>query len=133
MRISHAAALSMALLTAACTTTGTGSRPPRVVFSGTTLKVDNFGSVDPSCTSLGRTVVQVTEQPRHGKVTIREGLDYPTFHKDNIRAHCNAKRAPATQVFYTPAPGYTGPDAFRVEVVYPDGFTRSGSYRLEVR
>jgi hypothetical protein len=132
MRAYGSIALLSTVLLASCNTTGSAN-PARVVLNGKPLKVDSFGSLNPECGSTGSTSVRVIEQPRSGRVDIRSGMDYPRFNKDNIRAHCNMKRAPSTLVFYVPTPGYKGPDTFQVEAVFPDGTTRTARYQLDVR
>ena len=131
MRLSALIAILGALFATGCTTTGTGTA--RVVLDGKPLKVDSFGFLTPECGSIGETAVLVTVEPKHGKVSVQQGMDYPRFSKENIRAHCNMKRAPSTLVFYIPSPGYKGPDSFKVEAVFPDGTTRNGTYQLDVR
>lgn len=133
MRTSALIAILGTLFVTGCTTTGVNTGTARVVLDGKTLKVDSFGSLNPECGSLGTTTVLVTEEPKHGKVSVQQGMDYPRFSKENIRAHCNMKRAPATLVFYTPSPGYKGSDSFKVEAVFPNGNTRNGTYQLDVR
>src|SRR3712207_1795848 len=100
MRISSLVAFLGTILIAGCNTTGSPTGLNRVVLNGKPLKVDSFGAVNPECGSLGSTSVQVIEQPRNGRVEIQNGMDYPRFNKDNIRAHCNMKRAPSSLVFY---------------------------------
>ncbi len=133
MRTYSFIALLGTALVAGCNTTGSTTGTARVVLNGKPLKVDSFGALNPECGSLGSTSVQVIEQPRNGKINIQQGMDYPRFNKENIRAHCNMKRAPSTLVFYVPSPGYQGSDTFQVEAVFPDGTTRIARYHLDVR
>lgn len=121
------------LLVAGCNTTGSAPGNTKVVLNGKPLKVDTFGSLNPECVSTGSTSIRVLEQPKNGQVQIKEAIDFPTYPKENIRFHCNAKRAPATQVFYTPSSGYKGPDTFQVEAIFPNGSTRIARYSLDVR
>ncbi|MBL0406068.1 hypothetical protein JKG68_19080 [Microvirga aerilata] len=121
-----------ALAVAGCNTTGS-TMSTKVVLNGRTLKVDTWGSLNPECVSTGSTSIRVLEQPRNGRIEIKEAMDFSTYPKDNIRAHCNAKRTPATQVLYTPSPGYKGPDTFQVEGIFPNGSTRITRYSLDVR
>lgn len=133
MRISAFIALASTMVMLGGTTTASAQGQLRVVLNGKTLKVDSFGYLEPDCTSIGSTSVRLVSPPEHGKVQIKAGRDFPRFGRDNIRAHCNTKRAPATLIFYTPSPGYTGPDSFQVEAVFPNGTTNTGTYRLDVR
>jgi hypothetical protein len=124
------AALFGVLFVAGCNTTGS---PAKVIIDGRTLKVDSFMALNPDCSSLGPTAVRVIQPPRHSTVDMRPGQDFSRFAKENIRAHCNASRAPATLVYYTPSAGYKGSDAFEVEAVFANGSTRKATYQLEAR
>jgi hypothetical protein len=121
------------LLVSGCNTTGSTSGSTKVVLNGKALKVDTYGSLNPECVSTGSTSIRVLEQPKHGQVDLKNAMDFSTYPKENIRVHCNAKRTPATQVFYTPSSGYKGPDTFQVEAVFPNGSTRIARYSLDVR
>jgi hypothetical protein len=121
------------LIVSACNTTASAPGQARIVLNGQTLKVDSYGYLEPDCSSIGKTTVQVIRAPEHGSVEVKFAMDFPRFAKENIRAHCNTKRAPATQIFYTPSRGYTGPDSFQIEAIFPDGRTRTSTYRLDMR
>jgi hypothetical protein len=131
MRLYGYAALMSMLMLAACNTTT--SSTPKVVVGGKQLKVDIAYSVNPDCSSRGTSTVRLIEAPRHGKVDMREGTDFPYFSQGNIHAHCNASRVPATQILYTSSGGYTGPDSFTAEFIYPSGRARTHTYKVDVR
>lgn len=121
------------LALAGCNTTGANTSNTKVVLSGRPLKVDTYGSLNPECVSTGAVIIRVLEQPRHGQVETKKAMDFSTFPKANIRAHCNTKRTPATQVVYISSPGYIGSDTFQVEAIFPNGSTRTTRYSLDVR
>ena len=120
------------VLLAGCNTTGTVSGP-KVTTGGKPLKVDIGYSINPDCSSRGRTDIRVLAGPQHGAVSVRDGMDFPAFKPDNTRHHCNTRRVPVTEIVYTPAGRYVGPDSFEVEFVFPTGNARTHTYRVEAR
>ncbi|KQT76586.1 hypothetical protein ASG51_06830 [Methylobacterium sp. Leaf465] len=105
----------------------------KVVFGSSRLTAASFSSLDPTCKSLGPMTISLIEAPHDGRVQIAQGQDFPSFPMFNARAHCNARKRPATFVFYTAAPGYTGRDAFALELVDPVGNVSRVRYRVTVR
>jgi len=105
----------------------------KVVLSGSRLIVGSFSSLDPTCRSLGPFTVSLIDPPQDGHVQIGQGEDFPNFSMSNVRARCNTRKRPATLVFYTATPGYTGPDEFSIELVDPRGNVGRARYRLMVR
>ena len=127
----------MALLAAAavsgCNTTTTVSPSLKVTVVGKPLNIDTHYSTNPDCTSAGQPTVRIIEAPKHGKVELRETTDFPEFKANNSRAHCNMRRVPVVQITYIPAPGYSGPDSFKTDVVYASGTARLYDYKVDVR
>jgi hypothetical protein len=126
-------ALFGVLAVSGCNAPNAVSPPLKFTISGKPLKVDVYYSINPDCTSLGSTTIRLIEQPKHGTVEFRETTDFPYFREGNSRAHCNTRRVPVTQVIYIPAPGYTGPDSFQTDAVFPSGSARTAQYKVEVR
>lgn len=105
----------------------------KVVLGGSRLTAASFASLDPTCKSLGPMTISLIEAPHDGRVQTGQGREFPSFSLFNARAHCNARKQPATFVFYTPAPGYTGQDEFMLELVDPAGNVGRARFRVTVR
>lgn len=133
MRIQILTAVLAAAAVSGCNTASTVSPSLKVTVAGKPLKVDSHYSINPDCSSLGQATVRVLEAPKHGKVETRETTDFPTFRESNSRHHCNTRRVPVTQIVYVPAPGYTGQDNFKADVVYASGSARIYDYKVDVR
>lgn len=105
----------------------------KVASAGRTLKVASMSVIDQACQSVGPLTISLIEQPRSGRVEVEQGRDYPNFSALNTRSRCNARKAPATIVLYTPPLGYSGEDAFAIEFVGPYGNVGRARYHIEVR
>jgi hypothetical protein len=102
-------------------------------ISGKPLKLNFSNSTNPDCTSVGETVVRLTQEPRHGKVTISKASDFPSFTKGNARRDCNKKRVAGTKTIYVSERGYLGPDSAAIEIIFPTGNTAPRSYTINVK
>jgi hypothetical protein len=105
----------------------------KTALSGKPLKLNFSNATNPDCTSIGETVVRLTQAPQHGKITISKASDFPTFPKGNARRDCNKKRVTGTQTIYVPEPGYTGTDSAAIEIIFPTGATARRSYSIDVK
>src|SRR4051812_46483702 len=93
----------------------------KTALSGKPLKLNFSNATNPDCTSVGETVVRLTQAPQHGKITISKTSDFPSFPKGNARRDCNKKRVTGTQTVYLPQAGYTGTDTAAIEIIFPTG------------
>src|SRR5436305_11571686 len=105
----------------------------KTALSGKPLKLNFSNETNPDCSSVGETVVRLTQAPQHGKVTISKVSDFPSFPKGNSRRDCNKKRVAGTQTTYVSERGYTGTDAAAIEIIFPTGATARRSYSINVR
>jgi hypothetical protein len=103
------------------------------VISGQPLKLNFSNSTNPDCTSVGETVVRLTQAPQHGKVTISKASDFPSFPKGNARRDCNKKRVAGTKTVYISERGYLGSDSATIEIIFPTGATARRSYTINVK
>jgi hypothetical protein len=101
--------------------------------AGKPLKMGNYYSINPDCSSLGQPTVRVAEQPKHGRLEISQTTDFPYFSEGNVRHACNTRRVPVMQMTYIPDAGYNGSDSFQTDVVYASGQNQILRYRVEVR
>jgi hypothetical protein len=90
-------------------------------------------SVNEDCSSVGDTVVRVTQQPEHGSVEVRSGAVHTRFADSNPRHACNARTVDGKQIWYNPASGFAGDDHFAIEAIYPSGGSHESSFAVTVR
>jgi hypothetical protein len=102
-------------------------------LSGRPLKLNFSNTTNPDCTSVGETVVTLTQAPRHGRVTIAKESDFPSFPKKNARYACNKKRVAGTRTVYVSERGYTGSDSAAIEIIFANGATARRYYTINVR
>ncbi|SCY28016.1 hypothetical protein [Microvirga guangxiensis] len=133
MRVYALTALLCTLAVSGCNTTASVSPPLKVTTAGKPLTVDSYYSINPDCSSVGKTVVRLVEAPKNGRLETKEATDFPSFRESNSRHHCNRQRVPVVQAIYIPSPGYLGQDSFKMDVIYPSGTARTYNYKLEVR
>ncbi len=99
----------------------------KIMASGSVLNLSNFASVNPDCTSKGKTVVRIVSGPAHGSITLREG---PVFSFFPRLPNCNSRKVPGVGVMYRPERGFVGTDSVSLDVIYPSGNERSESYSI---
>ncbi len=120
---------------AQATTAAPGAQSSRyhVTRPGVPVKVRWYYSMQPTCVSLGRPVVNLVSGPQGGQVYSRGAMEFPTYPATNVRFACDRRRAAATDVMYRPRPDFLGSDSFTVEVVFPDGMARQDTFAVSVR
>jgi hypothetical protein len=104
----------------------------RTAVAGQRLDVDFLYALNPDCSSVGVAGVRTIEAPKHGKLAIGEGSGFSTFPQDNPRQACNRRRSEGMVMHYQPEPGYLGPDAVTVEVIFSDGGFSRRHYAIAV-
>lgn len=105
----------------------------RVVASNRTTRLASYGSNSSSCVSGTPPVVQAIAVPASGRVTVRNGMDYPAFPVGHERYACNKRLSKAAKVFYTPARGFVGRDNVTINVNYSSGNVLQRTFDLTVR
>ncbi|MEJ0077519.1 MAG: hypothetical protein WDO17_19190 [Alphaproteobacteria bacterium] len=105
----------------------------KTALSGKPLKLNFSNTTNPDCSSVGETLVRLTQAPQHGKITISKASDFPSFPKGNARRDCNKKRVAGTQTVYVSEPGYTGTDSAAIEIIFPTGGTARRSFAITVK
>lgn len=105
----------------------------KVAASGTPMLLTNAWAVNPDCTPTGTITMRVVSSPNHGRVSIIRGKVFPNFPPHNPRHHCNARGVMGVKAMYVSRRGYTGPDAAALEVIFPSGIYRRGSFGIAVR
>jgi hypothetical protein len=105
----------------------------KVAASGERLRMEFLYAIEPDCSSMGVTSVRILERPQHGKLTVRNGLGFTSFERDNQRYACNRRKAEGTLVFYRPASGYEGTDSITLDIIFPTGQSSRRHYAIDVR
>ena len=105
----------------------------RSVERGHTVRVIGFYTIDPNCKSLGRTIINLLTPPRGGSLSLMEKPIHPKFQSTNIHYVCNKRLVPATNIYYTALPYFSGEDSFTVESVDPNGFAAQSKWTVHVQ
>ena len=105
----------------------------KVVAAGQRVRMDEIGSLDPTCRSRGTTEVNLITAPQNGQVETSLGHDYPFYAAANIRAACDKRRVPLTMIFCHASPSFSAWDSFVAELVFPGGTARRVRYTVQVR
>jgi hypothetical protein len=104
----------------------------RAAVSGRPQRMYVFYSINPDCGVRGEVGIRIAAAPAHGEVRLEQSTDFPSYGRDNVRFECNKHEVPVEALFYKSSDGYSGPDSFAVEALYPDGNTYTTRFRIEV-
>jgi len=85
------------------------------------------------CTAAGTMTTEVTEQPRHGQVSLSDEPFYPNYQEPNPRTVCDRQKAPGKQAFYTAEAGFHGHDKVVLQNATSEGRVRRIVVDIEVR
>ncbi len=96
-------------------------------------RLDFLYDLQPDCSSAGKLVVRVLEQPQHGTLSVENGQALTDFPQDDQRAACNAHQSDGTLVFYQPSADYHGADSIILSVTSPVAGDRQRHYAIEVK
>ena len=102
-------------------------------ISGKPLKLNFSNTTNPDCSTVGDTVVRLTQAPTHGRVTIAKASDFPSFPGHNLRSICNKQRVRGTKTVYVSQRGFIGTDSAAIEIIFASGGTARRSYTINVR
>jgi hypothetical protein len=102
----------------------------KTMAAGSVLTLTNLASVNPDCTSRGKTIVRVVTAPSHASIALREGQVFSVFPR---RPQCNTVRVHGVAVMYRPTPNFVGSDFVSLEVIYPSGNEHTESYAITVK
>ena len=109
------------------------SRPYFVAVSGRSVEVAKYAAVNPDCSSLGATTVNLIVAARAGEVRVGEGSRYMAYTPGNPRSACNRRKIPTTFVTYQSQPGFAGQDSFVIEAIFPNGTAQRARLTVNVR
>jgi len=112
---------------------GAAHAAAKVAASGQPLILFQASATNPDCTSMGKVLLRVTQEPQHGRVTVRSTGVFPTFPESNVRSACNRRRVPGVQATYVSQRGYLGSDFVELQLLFPAGAERSVKLPIEVK
>jgi hypothetical protein len=104
-------------------------RPEREVKAapGKDVRFGVYVNIRPDCTSGPLPAIRLAVPPAHGAVTVKRGVLKAT----NIK-QCLATEVPAFIAFYRAADGFSGADAFVIEIVAAGGNRVMERFRVSV-
>ena len=105
----------------------------KVVRSGALAPMGFHYYLGDGCRSPGPVVINLVTPPRNGEVSEGPRSRRPTYASGRHLAACNGIRVRGLQVYYRSAPGYTGPDSYVVERVFPNGDAQRFRIGVSVR
>ena len=94
---------------------------------GKDVRVTVYVNIRPDCTSGPLPAIRLATPPGHGAVTVKRG----TLKATNLK-QCLAAEVPAFVVFYRAANGYSGPDAFVLEINSTGGHSTVQRFQVTV-
>lgn len=104
----------------------------KTAIAGRPLKLGHWYSINPDCSSLGRTEVRIASGPQRGTLAVKQSSDFPRYPSTNSRSACNGRRVTSTQLWYTSPRGVVGQDHVSAVIVFPSGATRNPSFTINV-
>ncbi len=115
---------------------GAGAGPQsvrRTVPAGVTTVLAAATRLNPDCSSQDLPVLRITQPPRDGTAAVIRGMAHPNYPPGNQFAACNQQMVPATELNYTPKPGFTGTDSIIFEETRGDRSRVAFNVELTVR
>jgi hypothetical protein len=90
-------------------------------------------SLNPDCTSAGKTTVSVVSRPEHGDVTLEQMTGFPSFPQGSKLWKCNERRVPGVAIIYQSDGMFMGSDTFVTSQLDPDGQRNVLSFDVAVQ
>jgi hypothetical protein len=98
--------------------------------AGGALALAHYASVNPDCSSRGKTIVRLSSAPAHGSVRLKEGWGFSRFQGYQ---QCNSRRVEGVTAEYRPERGFLGADTVSFDVIFPSGKERMETYYVTVK
>lgn len=102
----------------------------KVVRSGALAPMGFHYYLEDGCRSPGPVVINLVTPPQNGDISEGPRSAHPSYGAGSHLAACNRTKVRGTEVYYRSAPGYTGPDSYVVERVFPNGDAQR--FRIDV-
>lgn len=127
---SLALAAPLAILAAAPLHAAVVSPVYKVVRSGALAPMGFHYYLEDGCRSPGPVAINLVTAPRNGEISEGTRSAHPSYGAGSHLAACSRIRVRGTEVYYRSVPGYTGPDSYVVERVFPNGDAQR--FRIDV-
>ena len=105
----------------------------KVVRSGALAPMGFHYYLEGGCRSPGPVVINLVTPPRNGEISEGPRRGRPSYSAGSRLATCNRITVRGLEVYYRSVPGYTGPDSYVVERVFPNGDAQRFRIDLSVR
>ncbi len=105
----------------------------KVVRSGALAPMGFHYYLEDGCRPAGPVVINLVTPPKNGDVSEGPRSGYPSYSTGSPLAACNKIKVRGLEVYYRSTPGYTGPDSYVVERVFPNGDAQRFRIDLSVR
>ena len=102
----------------------------RTAAAGRVVMLGHYASVNPDCTSRGKTVVRVVSAPAHGSLNFETGPGFTSFSRE---PQCNARTVEGVTALYRSERGYVGADAVGFDIIYPSGREKFKTYNIVIK
>jgi hypothetical protein len=88
--------------------------------------------VNPDCSLIEPITAKILENPKHGKIKIEKGDEFPRFDTSNPLAICNNKRLSGVKVRYEPDNDFNGVDNIRFIAISGESFAIEHAIKIVV-
>ncbi len=105
----------------------------KVVRSGALAPMGFHSYLEHGCRSPGPVAINLVVPPQNGTVSEGPRSAFPSYRAWSPLAACDRMKVSGLQVYYRSAPGYTGPDSYVVERVFPNGDAQRFRINVSVR
>ena len=102
----------------------------KVVRSGALAPMGFHYYLGDGCRSPGPVVINLVTPPTNGEISEGPRSGRPSYRAGSHLAACNRNKVGGLEVYYRSVPGYTGPDSYVVERVFPNGDAQR--FRIDV-
>ena len=102
----------------------------KVVRSGSLAPMGFHYHLEDGCRSFGPVVINLITPPKNGEVSEGPRSGHPTYEAGSHLGACNKISVRGLEIYYRSIPGYTGPDSYVVERVFPNGDAQR--FRIDV-
>lgn len=105
----------------------------KVVRSGALAPMGFHYDLDDDCRSPGPVVINLVTPPSNGDISEGPRSRRLSYGAGRRLAACNGTKVRGLEIYYRSAPGYTGPDSYVVERVFPNGDAQRFRIGVSVR
>lgn len=105
----------------------------KIVRSGALAPMGFHYYLEDGCRSPRAVVINLVTPPKNGEVSEGPRSGHPSYAASSHLAACNRFPVRGLEVYYRSVSGYTGPDSYVVERVFPNGDAQRFRIDISVR